>query len=183
MGNVRLYGSTSGYTELAPPAVAPDGVLSLPSGTGTLATTADVAAIVPGKILQVVNSVITHSATSSSTTYVDTGLFATITPTSATSTILVFINLLHGKYPGSTDSYFQCRLDRNGTVLTTSGPLAYNITSSYLLGMTYGLMYKDSPATTSSLTYKMQFHNGVNTASVTAGYGGPSSITLMEISA
>ena len=41
MGNIRLYGSTSGYTELAPPAVAPDGVLSLPSGTGTLATTAD----------------------------------------------------------------------------------------------------------------------------------------------
>ena len=38
MGNVRLYGATSGYTELAPPAVAPDGVLSLPSGTGTLAT-------------------------------------------------------------------------------------------------------------------------------------------------
>ena len=38
MGNVRLYGSTSGYTELAPPAVAPDGVLSLPSGTGTIAT-------------------------------------------------------------------------------------------------------------------------------------------------
>jgi hypothetical protein len=38
MGNVRLYGATSGYTELAPPAVAPDGVLSLPSGTGTIAT-------------------------------------------------------------------------------------------------------------------------------------------------
>ena len=37
MGNVRLYGATSGYTELAPPAVAPDGVLSLPSGTGTIA--------------------------------------------------------------------------------------------------------------------------------------------------
>jgi hypothetical protein len=37
MGNIRLYGSTSGYTELAPPAVAPDGVLSLPSGTGTIA--------------------------------------------------------------------------------------------------------------------------------------------------
>ena len=41
MGNVRLYGSTSGYTELAPPAVAPDGVLSLPSGTGTIAKTTD----------------------------------------------------------------------------------------------------------------------------------------------
>jgi hypothetical protein len=41
MGNIRLYGSTSGYTELAPPAVAPDGVLSLPSGTGTIAKTTD----------------------------------------------------------------------------------------------------------------------------------------------
>jgi hypothetical protein len=41
MGNVRLYGATSGYTELAPPAVAPDGVLSLPSGTGTIAKTTD----------------------------------------------------------------------------------------------------------------------------------------------
>jgi len=41
MGNLRLYGSTSGYTELAPPAVAPDGVLVLPSGTGTIAKTTD----------------------------------------------------------------------------------------------------------------------------------------------
>ena len=41
MGNVRLYGATSGYTELAPPAVAPDGVLTLPSGTGTIAKTTD----------------------------------------------------------------------------------------------------------------------------------------------
>ena len=37
MGNVRLYGATSGYTELAPPAVAGASVLTLPSGTGTLA--------------------------------------------------------------------------------------------------------------------------------------------------
>ena len=37
MGNVRLYGATSGYTELAPPAVAGDNVLTLPSGVGTLA--------------------------------------------------------------------------------------------------------------------------------------------------
>ena len=43
MGNVRLYGSTSGYTEVQPPAVAPDGVVVLPAVAGTLATTADVA--------------------------------------------------------------------------------------------------------------------------------------------
>ena len=38
MGNVRLYGATSGYTELAPPAVAGAGVLTLPAASGTVQT-------------------------------------------------------------------------------------------------------------------------------------------------
>jgi len=77
MGNVRLYGSTSGYTELAPPAVAPDGVLSLPSGTGTLATLAVVAA--GGKVLQVVGGSTTTPTSTTSTSFVPTTLSATIT--------------------------------------------------------------------------------------------------------
>ena len=68
MGNVRLYGATSGYTELAPPAVAPDGVLSLPSGTGTLATqayvdTAETDAIAAGGLVHI--NTTTFSAVSS----------------------------------------------------------------------------------------------------------------------
>jgi hypothetical protein len=68
MGNIRLYGSTSGYTELAPPAVAPDGVLALPSGTGTLATqayvdTAEADAIAAGGLVHI--NTTTFSAVSS----------------------------------------------------------------------------------------------------------------------
>jgi hypothetical protein len=68
MGNIRLYGSTSGYTELAPPAVAPDGVLALPSGTGTIATqayvdTAEADAIAAGGLVHI--NTTTFSAVSS----------------------------------------------------------------------------------------------------------------------
>lgn len=61
MGNIRLYGSTSGYTELAPPAVAPDGVLSLPTGTGTLATQASIGLV----------KIVDQSFTAASTVSVD----------------------------------------------------------------------------------------------------------------
>ena len=44
MGAVRVNGSTSGYVELAAPAVAGSVVMTLPATTGTLATTADTAA-------------------------------------------------------------------------------------------------------------------------------------------
>ena len=90
MGNVRLYGSTSGYTELAPPAVAPDGVLSLPSGTGTLLTAEG------GKVLSV-NSV-TSAATfsTSSTSFVDvTSMSITLTPKAQQA--LLFWLFLHSK--------------------------------------------------------------------------------------
>ena len=38
MGNLRLYGSTSGYVEIAPPAVAGTTTLTLPSTSGTVQT-------------------------------------------------------------------------------------------------------------------------------------------------
>ena len=67
MGNIRLYGSTSGYTELAPPAVAPDGVLALPSGTGTIATqayvdTAEADAIAAGGLVHINTTTFTSAA-------------------------------------------------------------------------------------------------------------------------
>ena len=80
---IRLYGSTSGYVELEAPAVAPDGVLTLPTGTGGF-----------GKTLQVVQTVKTDIFTTTSTSYVDvTGLSVTITPSSATSKLLVMASV------------------------------------------------------------------------------------------
>lgn len=37
MGNIRLYGDTSGYVEIAPPAIGTNSILTLPS-SGSLAS-------------------------------------------------------------------------------------------------------------------------------------------------
>ena len=56
-------------------------ISSLPAGVG-------------GKVLQVVNAHTGTQATSNSTTYADTGLTATITPSSTSSKILVLMTMM-----------------------------------------------------------------------------------------
>jgi hypothetical protein len=80
MGNIRLYGSTSGYTELAPPAIAPDGVLSLPTGVGTLATEK-----------QSATNTVTTSQTTTSTSYTDLSTVGpSVTLTTGTKALIIF---------------------------------------------------------------------------------------------
>jgi hypothetical protein len=116
-----------------------------------------------GSILQVVQSVKTDTFTTSSTTPVDiTNMTASITPTSSTSKIMVRVDLKWTIY-GHGDIY----LLRNGTKIYY-GDLSGIQTQSSLhgygsgsygndYGLCYGgIEYLDSPATTSSVTYKLQ---------------------------
>lgn len=116
-----------------------------------------------GSILQVVQTVKTDTFTTSSTTPIDiTGMSATITPTSATSKIMVTVNL-KWTINGHGDIY----LIRNGSKIYF-GDLYGNQTQSTLhaygsssYGSDYdlaagGVEYLDSPATTSAVTYKLQ---------------------------
>ena len=179
MGNVRLYGSTSGYTELAPPAVAGDNVLTLPSGTGTLATTADVG----GKILQVVMGSTSTVVVSSSSTYADTGLEATITPTSATSKILVLVSQ-NGIEKRTNNTYLGIRLLRGETGILSLGNVAYNVgtTPNNIGGLP--ISYLDSPATTSAVTYKTEFNSLLNLENTFVQQASSTStIILMEVGA
>ncbi len=148
-----------------------------------------------GKLLQVVSAATTTEAAITSTSYTDTNITATITPTSATSKILVMLNytqnlrnasavyvfasaqLLRGASAiqvwgdrPNDDSYFSI-IERGGSASVTQ------------LATTSTMAYLDSPATTSATTYKLQ---------AKMKYGGtiffqrdslPSSIVLMEIGA
>ena len=159
MGNIRLYGSTSGYTELAPPAVAPDGVLSLPSGVGTLLTAEG------GKVLQVVRATDTTNRSTTSTVFVDvTGMSVTITPQKSTSAVLI---LATGSwYVSSTqalDHLGEYRITDSsnnalaGTEALTVADQNVSFTSSInIYGPLFGLAYI-TPATTSPITYKLRF--------------------------
>jgi hypothetical protein len=159
MGNVRLYGSTSGYTELAPPAVAPDGVLSLPSGTGTLLTAEG------GKVLQVVRATDSTLRSTTSLSFVDvTGMSVTITPQKNTSAILV-LSIFEATVLdlGGTGvrGIFQITNSSNSPISGAEyhqvGMLRFTVGASPRFWSPVSLVGYATPATTSATTYKLRF--------------------------
>ena len=120
--------------------------VTLPSGTG-------------GKILQVVQTVKTDGFTSASTTLTDVpGLSVSITPSSSSNKILVLVDCT----VGSNNAYIMLQLVRGSTNIYSGTdsktyiasknfyPAAANVMGSL------AMVYLDSPATTSSVTYKIQ---------------------------
>jgi hypothetical protein len=143
-----------------------------------------------GKVLQVVSSVITTATTIASTSFTDTGITASITPTSATSKILVMINGMV-RFTRTVNAFAaDRRIDRNGTVILTQGYDSFGIefpgTGSILVADQLTNIYLDSPATTSALTYKLQANVYQTSSSLSSTWqlnSYPSVITLMEIGA
>jgi hypothetical protein len=149
--------------------------VTFPSGSGTQAA--------QSKVLQVVNATYSTSTSSTTSTYVDTGLTASITPLFSTSKVLVIVNQ-NGLTKYGSDTALSLQLLKNGTLLTFIGNLAGTGSSAENDIGSATISYLDSPATTSSVTYKTQFRSISNTATVAVQYqSGTSTITLMEIAA
>jgi hypothetical protein len=180
-----LQGSTSGSITLQEPAVAGTTVLTLPAVSGNVLTDTSPKA---GNVIQVVNATYSTQTTSGSSTYADTGLTATITPTSTTSKILVLVsqsgNLVTGYSTGTAITF---RLLRSASVIAFLEDLnSYTAGSSGsgVGGGSTSISYLDSPATTSATTYKTQFSNRAASGTVYIQFSGSvSSMTLMEIAA
>lgn len=136
------------------------------------------------RVLQVVSATYATEVSSSVTTYTDTGLTATITPSSATSKILVIANHPENfKTGGSTGNGLNLRLVRDSTTLATIDSLGATATTMTLVFAGQHL-WLDSPATTAATTYKTTFANAVAAAAVRVqAFNFPSSMILMEISA
>ena len=136
-----------------------------------------------GKILQVVSATYATLTTSTTSTHADTGLTATITPTSVSSKILVLVNQAGIQKTGSTSA--EVRLLRAGTLISKfASGIGYNGSSGDLNIGNAGASYLDSPATTSATIYKTTFSNLDNTGVVTVqGNTSMSTIVLMEVGA
>lgn len=138
-----------------------------------------------GSILQVVSATTSTAVSSTSTSFADTGLTATITPTKSTSKILVIVNQ-NNLYKTGVSLYnaVSVRLLRGATNISSfainvgyTGTATDNIVSA-------GANYIDSPATTSATTYKTQFAANVAGQTVEVQNGSAmSTITLLEIAA
>lgn len=167
---------------------ANDTVLTADSTTATGLKWA-AAAAGGGKILQVVSAQTTTNTEIATTTFTDTTLTATITPTLATSKILVLT---------SQSMFFDRTGDEMGVgVRIMRGATSINEYSSSRGSYIYGgaltrivrreiinMSYVDSPATTSATTYKTQARIHVTGGSATSRYqedNAPGNITLLEI--
>ncbi len=148
------------------------------TGTTTLASAAEAAG---GKVGQVINSTTTTEVVTASSSFSDTGLTASITPSATSSKILIICNIAGvGKngdafttlkaLRGSTDILANFE-NRGGDDSETGGNKVGSCSFTYL----------DSPSTTSSTAYKVQVKsNGISYAQT--GDSNPhSTMTLMEI--
>lgn len=139
-----------------------------------------------GKVLQVINAIAQTAVTTSSNNNSDTGLTATITPSSASSKILVTIHQ-NGmqKSAGNLNNCISIFLLRGADIIAdTDFAGGYTATALQLSYGSFSMSYLDSPNTTSARTYKTQFRSRANTADVTVQFNAATSfITLMEIGA
>jgi hypothetical protein len=200
MSKVSLAGNASGtgIFTIASPNSNTDRTLTLPDSTGTLLTSAaqsiPKSALPTGSVLQVVQGVDTTFRSTTTNWPVASGFGASITPTSASSKILVMMNIQFYLTAGSnTNKIGVLGIYRSSTYLMgqrVSVNANYSSLDAFYNGI---LIYLDSPATTSSTTYNfywgrydsVNFQNQLNMGDGLPTVGGiqPSTITLMEIAA
>jgi hypothetical protein len=138
-----------------------------------------------GKVLQVLQQFYSTQTDSSSSTFADTGITLNITPSSASSKVLAIVSI-NGclKTEGNTSNALSLRLMRGATQLMESEDNGFSNSALYLYMGTLGMVYLDSPSTTSATTYKVQFRNPVGASLVRINASSSeSTITLMEIGA
>ena len=173
MSNIAMQGGATGTgtVTLLAPVTNTNQTLTLPDATGTVAVQGGTGV---GKVLQVVQAIYNTEASTTSNTFADTGITASITPTSATSKILAIYAV---GYLCQDTNLGGIQLLRGATVLQSSIRAVTGAHASYLHNE-----YLDSPATTSSTTYKIQFNKSAGNAFVTCWNSQqPSTITLLEI--
>ena len=172
------------------------GVINLPTANKIVG--ADSGSIrTPGMVLQVVQGSLTGSAAQLSTTsasFVTTGLSASITPLYNSSKILVMCQVTqtgsNGSSGGGEFAYY-----RNGTLIYQpafapsgqTGYMYYSAAAANSWVPTTNMQYLDSPASSSTQTYTVYWRNYAGIAFYTGGAGGTAAnypthtITVMEI--
>jgi hypothetical protein len=133
------------------------------------ATAPEWAAPAGGKVLQVVSATYNTNTSTSSTSFVDSGLSLAITPSSATSKVYAVASVAT---ESTSDAMFVNLVRTSTTLQIAQSKSATQVALSYL----------DSPATTSATTYKLQYRSFNATAYIFNG-NNVGTLTLFEIGA
>ena len=112
----------------------------------------------PGHVIQVVQGTYATFTNTTSSSFVDVGLSAAITPVSSSNKVLVRV-AAHGIAQNGDTAKTELALLRGSTILQYALRPAFNDTgggSDYVTG-SCAIEFLDSPSTTSATTYKLQF--------------------------
>jgi hypothetical protein len=157
MSQVKISGNASGtgVLTISAPNTNTDRSITIPDKAGAIAVGA-------GTIVQVVQGTTSTEVEITGSSYADTGVTATITPTSSSNKVLIFVNAPYNAGRTAVDLGFGAKLLRGSTeiliptrVTSTSNPLSYFVDNSENIWGHFNLNYLDSPATTSATTYKV----------------------------
>ena len=162
-----LQGATSGSTTIQ----ATDAVtqtITLPNATGTVLTTASNTNFPAGSVLQAVQAIFTGTQTLATggvnANFSDiTSLSVTITPSSSSNKILLIAHL-SATVSDDRGIFFKFTGGNTATFVGDTAGNKTRVAGFYFSGNAAGspngapvtLMYLDSPATTSAITYKVQ---------------------------
>ena len=190
--NLDTTGMTNPMTTTGDIIYSSPGSTPVRLGIGSAGNVLTVAAGVPswaapaggGKVLQVVSATYSTQASTSSTSYQDSGLTASITPSSATSKILVLTsNLFYVDRETAGQVLGKMNIVRGATQIFEQNQIGTGDANSFLVS-NVAFSYLDSPNTTSSTTYKQQFARVMTAGTVYVQFNGSNaSIILMEIGA
>ena len=210
MASIVVAGDTSGTVTLAAPATAGTTTLTLPTANGTVLTTGSSGQSIPkaalptGSVLQVVStykSNVFSAAIGAGSTADVTGFSVSITPTSSSSKILIMTSFTMSG-PASSAAAILYRGSTAISIGDAAGSRRQASTPSVSTcgdanrGVPVSINYLDSPATTSSVTYKIALLNTEPSSTYTLYFNtsgsdtdaayisrSASSITVMEIAA
>jgi hypothetical protein len=136
-----------------------------------------------GKILQVVQGTFGGTTSTTSNSYVTTGLSATITPSSTSSKVLILVNLNcagNNSSDGGKTTIYRGDVSTGTNLAGADDWFQYYVVNTTLYYMNQNMSYLDSPNTTSATTYTVAFRRQLGTVEV---LGGMNSIVLMEVGA
>jgi hypothetical protein len=182
MASLVLNGNTSGSVTISSPAVSGTTTLTLPTTSGTVLTSGTNTNFPAGSVLQVVNATYNTVVSTSSASFVDGGLSASITPSNSSNKIFALVNIARSDSTAADrDMYFTIYRDLTNLGGGSAVALCYvNVVSSrFLLPVSMSVL--DSPATTSATTYKVYFLTTSGGAVSMNNAAANSTITLMEI--
>lgn len=169
-GEETIELSTALAAKVAYPSGGSDGQALIKSGTSAVWGSS-------GLFRQIAFGSTTTGTSTTSTSFVDTGLSATITPASTGSKILIFV--MQNVYVTSGASGAGLQIVRGTTPVwvpnndqMSQAPIEWMLTQFYL----------DQPSTTSAVTYKTQFRSSVGGQTTYCQDGGTQSLMyLLEV--